>query len=350
MEAVRMGPGGSWTAMVTATGWLPDHLPLPDASEASPTTFFIGDSGGGTEVLGEHVHEGRQLTTSRQPYVARRSVHGHEPAVWLGGHSTVPLGGTLLSGELASRVEATDVTQSEATERCGDLTGDGIQESCDFSTIRDPASGDELQLEDDLHLLQSLPGPPTVFASPRSSTGQHLLCASQVFVPGTTVHTADLPCTETWFEQPFAPHRADDLDGDGTTDVAVGLEDHATVWSPTSGVLASVTHLGGELALRPALGDFDGDGSTDLAVPFRAIQDGQPGFAVHVFRSPSGNVTTADSDRQWVAPVMFDATAPYTNAVRGMVAVDLDGDGADELVLTGSLAEHHVWVIPDPLD
>lgn len=343
IDAVRLAEGGSWVVTLAASGEVPDTIPYPE--EPNARSLLVGMDGGEATILAEIGHTG-PFGDAQAPYVVRRSLHGRDPAIWLEGR--------VLTGPLAQTLEATDTDLGEQLQPCGDLTGDGVPERCSATSIEDPVSGERQDVEE-MGVYGSLPDPGVVFLTKNEADGT-VLCASQGFEPGTTIRREDLRCQGglAGSAEPFAAHRADDLDGDGATDVALFALDEALVWNPTAGMLARVDGLGGEVGTPPALGDFDGDGDTDLAVPVRATQRGQPGFALHVFDDPLGEVSIAESDVQWVSAAMFDGSSsvtPYATRIDQVLAVDLDDDdGDDELVFRGRVGfEPGFFLVEDPL-
>ncbi|MFN7147545.1 MAG: hypothetical protein ACK4YP_27505, partial [Myxococcota bacterium] len=133
---------------------------------------------------------------------------------------------------------------------------------------------------------------------------------------------------------------AGDLDGDGASELLVGDYRASAVYLFDGGARAGtldvsdahgvVTHSGATAYLGnevSAAGDLDGDGYGDLLATAPGI------YATYAVAGPvAGAVTTTDAFATFTGTERADATY----AVDG--AGDLDGDGADDLVLGAPLA------------
>ena len=144
-----------------------------------------------------------------------------------------------------------------------------------------------------------------------------------------------------------------DLDGDGVGDAVVGAGGSGKAFlfsAPAQGDAtvndADVTLSGlkatDSFGSALAAGDIDGDGATDLIVGARYDDSvATAAGAVYVFSGPFTKSTLKDSDA--VFKVTEEATYVYMGApYQGLRADDLDGDGAEEL-LVGSYSRDQAW-------
>lgn len=125
-----------------------------------------------------------------------------------------------------------------------------------------------------------------------------------------------------------------DIDGDGVEDLVVGRmrETSASMYLAVSEgryELGGTFDLGVALSdeAAPVLGDVDGDGDLDIVVA--ATDENEASASVIVTLLGHGDGT-------FQAPTRFDAGGRFFNQPTGADLLDLDGDGADEVVVTGS--------------
>jgi hypothetical protein len=158
---------------------------------------------------------------------------------------------------------------------------------------------------------------------------------------GTFVPRPQVPLPPVFTRQAIA---AEDLDGDGAVDVVYGTNDGSNQvrilrLDPVALTLGPAFVVGvPDLVGALACGDFDGDGLTDVA----AVTASSAGYAVSVVRQTSAGVYVA------LPPVPFPGTTFYvavsfatpwaqsTAATLWAEAADLDGDGVDDLAVTGT--------------
>jgi hypothetical protein len=162
------------------------------------------------------------------------------------------------------------------------------------------------------------------------------------------VHTADGDRDGAGFGGAL---EACDLDGDGADDLVVGAaaaysDEKGAVYIFFGGFSGATSATGADLRIDTggaegalgyalACGDFDGDGTMDLAVgePSADVSGTTDGGAVHVWYGPlDADHSTEDAD----ATLTGGADRGfYGVAVTGLG--DLDGDGADDLAVTGEI-------------
>ncbi len=151
-----------------------------------------------------------------------------------------------------------------------------------------------------------------------------------------------------------------DLNGDGIDDLAVGEDAAPWTWDPVTeswelgpgrvaifwgpaqpgGVstedadaflTVDPTWLSQRFGAEFTPGDFDGDGLTDLAISSRT-----PTFTTYIAYGPfTDGVRNLDQDPE---------ASRIGGAAWGLVASDLDGDGADELLVSGLSVPGDYWV------
>ena len=100
--------------------------------------------------------------------------------------------------------------------------------------------------------------------------------------------------------------------------------------SPTWDARITTVRKRGELGAAMVAGDFNGDGVGDLAVssPLDSLGGAQAG-RVYVFLGPIAGEYVAEFD----ADLVYDTAARFSWTGAAMAAVDLNGDGFDELVV-----------------
>lgn len=133
-----------------------------------------------------------------------------------------------------------------------------------------------------------------------------------------------------------------DIDGDGSTDTAVGgLDGRLHAWDATGKALpgwdggAAATAA---VASSPAVADLDGDGVNEIAVGVGSLEVAGQRGALDIFR--------ADGSRRCSIQTRDAAQPPFPEgtAVFGAPAIgDVDGDGRAEVVF-GSF-DHHIRVV-----
>ncbi|MEU5364057.1 FG-GAP repeat protein [Streptomyces sp. NPDC005925] len=153
-------------------------------------------------------------------------------------------------------------------------------------------------------------------------------------------NTAGVPGTAEAYDKFGTSYATGDLDGDGYTDLAVGVPSEEATAAPDFGIVqilwgGSRGLVNGALTVYAApdsssrylygstlaVGDFDGDGRDQLAVT------GYSGISVF-----------GDGFTRNTAPAQTDLSTGPSGATRGsgsVVAGDFDGDGADDLVVSG---------------
>jgi hypothetical protein len=131
-----------------------------------------------------------------------------------------------------------------------------------------------------------------------------------------------------------------DMDGDGYTDIVVGVHGEkigstdsygtlTVLWGGASGVKSGtdisspLPQYRNELGWQVAAGDFDGDGHTDLA----AANNSTP--ALNIFRGPISRTGKAAS---LIGVDTLDQTTIYPD---GLVAGEVNGDGKQDLLVMG---------------
>ncbi|MFI6486862.1 FG-GAP-like repeat-containing protein [Streptomyces sp. NPDC050564] len=131
-----------------------------------------------------------------------------------------------------------------------------------------------------------------------------------------------------------------DMDGDGYTDIVVGVHSErigstdsygtlTVLWGGASGVKSGtdisspLPQYRSELGWQVAAGDFDGDGHTDLA----AANNSTP--ALNIFRGPISRTGKAAS---LIGVDTLDQTTIYPD---GLVAGEVNGDGKQDLLVMG---------------
>jgi len=119
-----------------------------------------------------------------------------------------------------------------------------------------------------------------------------------------------------------------DLTGDGQDDLAVGGQDTAGVWvfpgplGPDGAEPFEVAHSSWQRMRNVAVGDFDGDGQNDLAASC--------GLGICVFAGPLTGELADDDATAWLTW----RGLPDGELGQALVAADMDGDGADDLLVT----------------
>jgi FG-GAP repeat len=187
-----------------------------------------------------------------------------------------------------------------------------------------------------------------VVATPRATVNGHTeagevaVLYGSAMAPATLTHhsalitqsTTGVPGTPEAYDRFGSSYATGDLDGDGYTDLAVGVPSEGLVqilWGGRNGLtygartVSSVTdtHAAYLFGSSVAIGDFNGDGRAQLAAT---------GFAgVTVFND---GFTRGSTPSRAELP-----TGPGDTSTRGtgaVVAGDFDGDGADDLVVSGA--------------
>ncbi|HET9382868.1 MAG TPA: FG-GAP and VCBS repeat-containing protein [Streptomyces sp.] len=153
-------------------------------------------------------------------------------------------------------------------------------------------------------------------------------------------NTAGVPGTAEAYDKFGTSYATGDLDGDGYTDLAVGVSSEEATDAPDFGIVqilwggskglvngATTVYAAWDSSSRYlygshlAIGDFDGDGHDQLAVT------GHSGISVF-----------ADGFTRTTAPAQTDLPTGPAGATRetaSVVAGDFDGDGADDLAVSG---------------
>lgn len=149
--------------------------------------------------------------------------------------------------------------------------------------------------------------------------------------PGSSLAPGDAAWTvtgETYVTRLFA---SGDLDADGRDEVWVGHSGDPAVLDVFSGADLDGRVFGAsdrtfpfEQAVPPALGDFDGDGQADLALRPGGAYRPDP-WEVRLYLGPALDGSSAD---------VPDVVLTTDSAPVPMRIGDLDGDGADELVIS----------------
>ncbi|MEY3213748.1 MAG: hypothetical protein RIT28_4229 [Pseudomonadota bacterium] len=144
-----------------------------------------------------------------------------------------------------------------------------------------------------------------------------------------------------------------DLDGDGVGDVAIGAGGSGKAFLFSAPPEGSYTVSDADVTLSGLktsdsfgsalnVGDLDGDGATDLIVGARYDDSvATAAGAVYVFSGPFTSASLTGSDAVFKATE--ESTYVYMGApYQGLRADDLDGDGADELLI-GSYSRDQAW-------
>ncbi|MBS1911783.1 MAG: hypothetical protein JST22_07340 [Bacteroidetes bacterium] len=123
-----------------------------------------------------------------------------------------------------------------------------------------------------------------------------------------------------------------DINGDGINEFAVsdrkyGYRIFYGSKEPLSTTPAMILHVGGH---HPIVGDFWGTGHVTVGgLRGNGVIGTEYTDMVYLYRTESGSIDTAH-------PVIMDPrtmTPPALTSINDVVAADLDGDGADELII-----------------
>ncbi len=143
-----------------------------------------------------------------------------------------------------------------------------------------------------------------------------------------------------------------DLDGDGVCEIYQGVygasidsygngalyvfdvAEHSGTISPADAAGLLYGEYYDYFGRQPAGGDFDGDGYGDLAVGASGNDDGaNDGGAIYLFQGGSGALPTGPVEEAFDGKIVGDTAYAYLGSAPRVVVADLDGDGADSLVV-----------------